>query len=258
MATRAGGAAQTATAAVGVMNGPEGGVTDWTVIDWTVIDWRAVEDDVRQLRQRIFTASQAGDLKRVRNLQKLLLRSRANALLSVRRVTEHNAGRKTAGIDGKTAVLPQSKAELADWVQHRSTAWRPKPVKRVYIPKADGRRRPLGIPVIADRCLQALTVNALEPEWEARFESRSYGFRPGRGCQDAIQAIFVTARGASCRRPWVLDADLAAALDKIGHDRLLDALGTFPGRGLVERWLKAGVVEQGWFTRPRREPRKAG
>ena len=124
-----------------------------------------------------------------------MLRSRANALLSVRRVTEVNAGRETAGIDGKTALLPQSKAELADWLHRRAEPWKPKPVKRVFIPKANGRQRPLGIPVIADRALQALTLGALEPEWEARFEPKSYGFRPGRGCHDAIEAIFKTVVG---------------------------------------------------------------
>ncbi|MFE7045195.1 reverse transcriptase N-terminal domain-containing protein [Streptomyces atratus] len=171
-------------------NGPEDNVPGWHEIDW-----RAVEDEVRRLRQRIFTASQAGDLKRVRNLQKLMLRSRANTLLSVRRVTEVNAGRKTPGVDGRTALLPQSKAELANWAQYRSSVWKPLPVKRVHIPKAGGKKRPLGIPVIADRVLQARVVNALEPEWEARFEPKSYGFRPGRGCQDAISAIYLTLKG---------------------------------------------------------------
>lgn len=231
-----------ATAGAAVVNGPEDDLTDWQSIDWP-----QVEEDARRLRQRIFTASQAGDLKKVRNLQKLMLRSRANTLLSVRRVTEINAGRKTAGIDGRTALLPQSKAELADWVQHRSRPWSPKPVRRVFIPKAKGRR-PLGIPVIADRALQAVAVGALEPEWEARFEPRSYGFRPGRGCHDAIEAIFNTASGKNPRRRWALDADLAAAFDRIDHSHLLRQLGSFPARGLVEQWLKAGVVDQGRFA----------
>jgi RNA-directed DNA polymerase len=159
------------------VNGPED-----DILDWDAVVWRVVEDDVRRLRQRIFTATQAGDWKKVRNLQKLMLRSRANALASVRRVTEINAGRKTVGVDGRLVVDDQDKAEMAAWLQHGAAAWTPRPVKRVFIPKAGGKRRGLGIPAIADRCLQALTVTALEPEWEARFESRSYGFVcPARG-----------------------------------------------------------------------------
>lgn len=226
-----------------VVNGPED-----DDLDWYSFDWAQVEDDVRRLRQRIFTASRAGDLAKVRNLQKLMLRSRANALLSVRRVTERNAGRKTAGIDGTVVVTAPGKAFLADSVQRHDASWKPKPVKRVYIDKANGKKRPLGIPIIFDRALQAQVVNALEPEWEARFEPKSYGFRPGRGCHDAIQCIFATAHGKSARRCWVLDADLAAAFDRIDHTHLLSALGTFPARELVEQWLKAGLVEEGRFA----------
>ena len=102
--------------------------------------------------------------------------------------------------------------------------------------------------MIVDRCLQARVVNALEPEWEARFEPRSYGFRPGRGCHDAIEAIFHVGQGHEPERRWVLDADLAAAFDRIDHDQLLAQLGTFPARGMVEQWLKAGVIEKGRFA----------
>lgn len=226
-----------------VVNGPEGDDGDWLSVDWA-----GVEADVRRLRQRIFTASQAGDLKRVRSLQKLMLRSRANALVSVRRVTELNAGRKTAGVDGVVVVTAPGKAMLADSVQHHGDSWTPKPVKRVYVSKANGKQRPLGIPVIVDRVRQAQVVNALEPEWEARFEPKSYGFRPGRGCHDAISAIFNIARGRSARRCWVLDADLAAAFDRIDHSYLLSQLGSFPAREQVGQWLKAGVVEKGHFA----------
>jgi RNA-directed DNA polymerase len=226
-----------------VVNGPEG-----DELDWLSIEWQAVEDEVRRLRQRIFTVSQAGDLKRVRSLQKLMLRSRANALLSVRRVTELNAGRKTAGVDGVVVVTAPGKAILADRVRRRDTTWEAQPVKRVYVPKANGRQRPLGIPVIVDRVRQAQVVNALEPEWEARFEAKSYGFRPGRGCHDAIEAIFHVARGPNPGRRWILDADLTAAFDRIDHSHTLNQLGRFPAREQVRRWLKAGVVEQGRFS----------
>src|SRR5438874_7605401 len=145
----------------GLVNGPEDDPTHWFEIDWD-----QVEDEVRRLRQRIFTASQAGDLKQVRNLQKLMLRSRANALMSVRRVTELSAGRKTAGVDGKIVVSAPEKAALADRVRRHAHTVTAQPVKRVYIPKANGQQRPLGIPVIVDRVRQAQVVNALEPEWE--------------------------------------------------------------------------------------------
>ena len=226
-----------------VVNGPRDDSLDWDAI-W----WRSVEDDVGRLRRRIFKASQDGDLKRVRNLQKLMLRSRSNTLHSVRRVTQHNAGRKTAGIDGEVALTSPDRAALAVDLHRHTAPWRARPVKRVYIPKANGKQRPLGIPVLRDRVQQARVANALEPEWEARFEPRSYGFRPGRGCHDAIEAIYWTLKGRRSKRQWVLDADLSAAFDRINHDRLLAHLDGFPARDLIAGWLAAGVVERGRFT----------
>ncbi len=227
-----------ATATV-VVNGPED-----APFDWRQVDWRRVEDDVRRLRRRIFTASKAGDLRKVRSLQKLMLRSRANTLISVRRVTERNAGRLTAGVDGEVVLTPEAKARLAERV-HQMTETEPFkafPVSRVYIPKrgSSTKRRPLGIPVIADRCHQARVAGALEPEWEARFEPRSYGFRPGRGCHDAIQAVFEVVKGRSPKRPWVLDADLAGALEPSSHCLRVDGGGVEEaGFGLWEQYSQA-------------------
>jgi RNA-directed DNA polymerase len=139
---------------------------------------------------------------------------------------------------------------------HQSiTSWNPRAVKRVYIPKASNRAklRPLGIPVIMDRCHQQRVRHALEPEWEARSEPRSYGFRPGRSCQDAIAAVYNVCKGPTAKRVWALDADLAAAFDKIDHGHLLAALGPFPARDLIRGWLKAGVFEAGKGFAPTEE-----
>ena len=237
-----------AMAALDEVNGPEDRPRKQDApAGWDQIDWRACEGQVRRLRQRIFKAAQEQDWPKVRNLQKLMLRSRSNTLVSVRQVTQRNAGRKTAGIDGEVALTSETRAEVAVQVRQSITSWQPRAVRRVFIPKASNRAklRPLGIPVILDRCHQARVRNALEPEWEARFEPRSYGFRPGRGCHDAIGAIYATCKGPRARRVWALDADLAAAFDKIDHDHLLAVIGSFPGRELIRDWLKAGVFEAG-------------
>jgi len=211
--------------------------------DWNCVNWHKVQRQVRALRQRIFRASQADDWPRVRSLQKLMLRSYANTLLSVRRVTQLNAGRYTPGVDHLVVKTPAARGQLVDTLS-TCQPWQAKPVRRVYIPKAHSQLRPLGIPTILDRCLQAKVKNALEPFWEARFEGCSYGFRPGRSCHDAIEKVYGFARPAT-RRPWVLRVDIRGAFDNLSHPYLLAALGACPGKGLLTQWLKAGYVEQG-------------
>ncbi|MGF6889449.1 retron-type reverse transcriptase, partial [Nocardia sp. GAS34] len=226
------------------VNGPE----DVAAPKWDVIDWRVHQQNVARLRRRIFQATRNQDWAQVRSLQKLMLGSWSNTLLSVRQVTQRNAGRRTAGIDGETALSAEARTDVAVRVHRSRSSWEPVPVRRVFIPKAGGKRRPLGIPVIMDRCHQARVRNALEPEWEARFEPRSYGFRPGRSCADAIGSLYLTLKGPRAQRVWILDADLTAAFDNIGHRQLLESIGSFPARELIEGWLTAGVMQDGQFA----------
>jgi RNA-directed DNA polymerase len=146
-------------------------------------------------------------------------------------------------VDKEVITTATGRGKLVEELSH-PTPWRASPVKRVYIPKTNGKHRPLGIPVIKDRCMQAMVKNALEPYWEARFESISYGFRPGRSCHDAIQKIYRFTNPRT-KKWWIVDADISGAFDNIGHTYLLKAIGGFPGRELIKQWLKAGYMEKG-------------
>lgn len=213
--------------------------------DWSQINWRKVEGKVQNLRRRIFRAVQQQDWGQVKNLTKLMLRSYSNLLVSTRRVTQVNTGKNTPGLDGEIADTPEKRGELVDDLR-RHQSRKVAPVKRVYIPKSNGKKRPLGLPTIRDRVMQAVVKNALEPRFEAEFEAKSYGFRPGRSCQDAVEEVFIALNESALgRNQWVLDADIRGAFDHISHDYIMGRVGPMPGIELVKQWLKAGYVEWG-------------
>ena len=208
--------------------------------EWKTIPWKKVERQVFKLQKRIYQASLCDDRKTVHKLQRLLMKSWYARLLATRRVTQDNQGKKTPGIDGIVVLTPKERIKLAESLDFKQ---KPEPVRRVYIPKpGQSEKRLLGIPVIRDRALQAVVKQVIEPEWEAKFEANSYGFRPGRGCHDAIQAIFT---GIVHQPKYVLDADIAKCFDMIDHQPLLNKLQTFSKmRTIIKQWLKAGIIDK--------------
>jgi len=213
--------------------------TAMPVYEWKTLPWKTIERNVFKLQKRIYQASQRGDVKTVHRLQRLLMKSWSAKHLAVRRVTQDNQGKKTAGVDGVKSLTPPQRTRLAEVLGLQPKA---RPVRRVWIPKPGTQeKRGLGIPAMYDRASQALAKLALEPEWEARFEENSYGFRPGRSCHDAIEAIFNSIR---YKAKYVLDADISKCFDQISHQALLQKLATFPKmRRNIKAWLEAGVME---------------
>ncbi|CAN5775631.1 group II intron reverse transcriptase/maturase [soil metagenome] len=210
-----------------------------TTYEWKTLPWQKLGRRVFKLQNRIYRASLRGDVKTVRRLQRLMMKSWSAKCLAVRRVTQDNQGKKTAGIDGVSSLSPKARLTLVGGLQLGDKAT---PSRRVWIPKpGSSEQRPLSIPVMYDRALQALVKQALEPEWEAKFEPNSFGFRPGRSCRDAIGAIFLAIK----QKPkYVLETDVAKCFDQIDHKALCKKLNTSPSlTRQIRAWLKAGVMD---------------
>jgi RNA-directed DNA polymerase len=209
-------------------------------IDWESIDWTYHEDVVRRLQARIVKATEASDRRKVETLQRLLTRSRSAKLLAVKRVTD-NDGSKTPGVDKIVWQSPKSKGMAVTLLRPRP--YQPKPLRRILIPKSNGKMRPLGIPTMLDRAMQALHLMALDPIAETLADPNSYGFRIGRSCADAIEQCFILLSGGKDR--WILEGDIKSCFDKISHDWLLEHIPM--ERSLLKKWLGCGYMERHVF-----------
>ncbi len=215
---------------------------------WKSLPWKTIQRNVFRLQRRIYRAERRGDWKRVRNLQRLLLRSWSARCLAVRRVSQDNRGKRTPGVDGVANLTPKQRLALVEELRNLS-GWTADPIRRTYIEKqGTNEKRALGIPTMRERAMQTLVKLALEPEWEAKFEPNSYGFRPGRSTHDAIEAIFNHIR---LKPKFVYDTDVEKCFDNINWQALSTKLNAIqPVARLVRLWLRAGIVDEGELLFP--------
>jgi RNA-directed DNA polymerase len=207
-------------------------------VDWHAIEWQKVDRNVRRLQARIVKATQEGRWGKVKSLQRLLTHSFSGKALAVRRVTE-NQGKRTPGVDNETWETPTKKAETVKSLRQRG--YKPQPLRRVYIPKKNGKKRPLGIPTMRDRAMQALYLLALEPIAENTGDPNSYGFRRERSTADAIQQCYI-ALARKTNGQWILEADIQSCFDQISHEWLLQNIPM--DKKILYKWLKSGYLEQ--------------
>jgi RNA-directed DNA polymerase len=216
-----------------------------TINSWKDIEWRTVQQSVFRLQLRIYKAAANQEYGKMYKLQKLLISSQYAKYLAVRKVTQDNTGKRTPGVDKRILTTPNDKFALATELTLNGKS---SPIRRTYVPKPDGRLRPLGIPTIEDCAKQELAYLVLCPQWEAHFEATSYGFRPGRSTTDAIENVWV---GIAKTPKWVLDANISKCLDRINHQYLLDKCNTFPEmRKQIRAWLKVGILDSKEYAFP--------
>ncbi len=220
---------------------PSVGATTDITWAWHQINWRHAEKNVRRLQARIAQATQAGKWGKVKALQRLLTHSFSGKALAIRRVTE-NTGKRTPGVDGEIWKTPEQKAAAIDTLHQRG--YHPQPLRRMYIPKSNGAQRPLSIPTLRDRAMQALYLLALDPVAETTADPNSYGFRTARSAADAMEACFI-ALCRNDRAEWILEGDIRSCFDQISHEWLLTHIPM--EKGMLNKWLKAGYIERHSF-----------
>ncbi len=211
------------------------------VVDWHSIEWKKVYRNVRQLQARIVKATQEGRWGKVKSLQRLLTHSFSGKVLAVRRVTE-NQGKRTPGVDNETWETPTKKAKVVKSL--RQHGYQPQPLRRIYISKKNGKKRPLGIPTMKDRAMQALHLLALEPIAETTSDPNSYGFRRERSVADAIAQCHIILSNRH-RAQWILEGDIKSCFDQISHKWILRNIPM--DKKILHKWLKSGYMEEQAF-----------